>query len=84
MDETNPITQIDFMQEHIEALQNQLAEKDAMIDWLVNILSGICQKDDDVGCGYICPIPGKLCYEINTNDWRKAAQEVVKKNGREK
>lgn len=38
MDETNPITQTDFMQAHIEALENQLAEKDAMIGWLADKL----------------------------------------------
>lgn len=38
-------------EQYINTLENQLKEKDAMIDWLANILSGICQNDD-AGCGF--------------------------------
>lgn len=79
MDETNPITQIDFMQENIEVLQNQLAEKDAMIDWLAERVEGFCSHTPCSMCIYEddrydeCP--------VNRIGWRKAAQEAVKKKG---
>ena len=53
--------------EKIEDLQNQLIEKDAMIDWLAEQ----CKSMSDNSWEYCMNSP---------TDWRKAAQEAVKKN----
>lgn len=64
MDEYNPITQIDYLKEHIEALKKELSEKEAMIDWLAGELF---DRDKD----YTADCPGY---------WIRKAQEAVKKN----
>lgn len=73
MDETNPISQIDFMEAHIETLKNELAEKDAMIDWLANQLA--------TNAMLILPVEYTSAFydRAKIKEWRKAAQEAVKK-----
>lgn len=69
------------LQEYYNSLEKQLKEKDAMINWFANILSGVCKKDySDAGCGIICPNIEKFCNNITAKDWIKSAQEAVNKN----
>lgn len=54
----------------IQELKEQLREKEAMINWLVEEATNM---DRQLCEGNACP----YTYE----DWKKAAQEVIKKNG---
>ena len=62
------------LQGYCLSLERQLAEKDAMIDWLAGRLIDGCLTSTT--CKR-CPLI-KSCPKITVNDWRKAAQEAVK------
>lgn len=68
---------INVIVDEIESLEKQLAEKEAMIDWLVSQLQIRCN------CRNICGecienIEKYKLFFCHNNNWRKAAQEAVK------
>lgn len=64
-----------ILNKFVENIRKELAEKDAMIDWLANQLA--------TNAVIILPVEytSRVYYDRNKiNEWRKAAQEAVKKN----
>lgn len=72
------------LQAYYDSLENQLAEKNAMIDWLVKQLDRLGMR-----CRFCCPINKGYeamlgCVVENKSCdicWKEAAQEAVKKDG---
>lgn len=58
------------LQEYYSSLEEQLKEKEAMIDWLANQLAEARNK--------LFVLTGAGTYDLV--DWRKAAQKAVRKN----
>ena len=74
-------------EQYIHSLEKSLEEKDKMIDWLAEICSDFCNNhyycNDCIHYPSGCPILSQIKYRFQkyvVSDWRKAAQEEVKKN----
>ena len=76
------LAELAILRQEKAIMQKQLAEKEAMIDWLADKLAAdcvggnVCLADQsDISC----PNPNSLCRFMSSDDWCNAAQEAVKK-----
>lgn len=72
----NEYTTEECLQEYYDSLEKQLAEKDAMINWLIGKITDFCVETDSChGCPGVTVCPKSTPYF--KEGWRKAAQEAV-------
>lgn len=62
------------LKEYYDSLEEKLKEKDAMIDWLVFRLQSYCNNPLIINCSECRK------HDCHNNNWRKAAQEAIKRN----
>ena len=68
-------------------IEKQLAEKEAMIDWLAGMCRAFCENHHNCnecanypsGCPIVLQIENRF-QKYAVQDWRKAAREAVEKN----